>query len=134
MGAHMCTSKMKYKSREVHIDSWITADEMHNRSSGQFPRPSWCMLNALRSGDHIKVGNSDFLLMLRVCEYTGWKQNILCEVIQSLTETKTCPYKPGDILLIEMKHVLQIIPHENYPKIGNCGQYPNLRAWLNQLV
>jgi hypothetical protein len=123
---------MKYKNRDVHIDTWVTADEMHQRSSGQFTRPSWCMLNALRPGDHIKVGNSDFLLLLRVCEYAGWKQNLLCEVVQHVTQTKSCPYNSGDVLLIELRHVLQIIPHDDNPKIISCKQYPNLRAWLEQ--
>lgn len=122
---------MKYHNREVHIDAWVSADELHQQTKGMFIRPSWCKLYTLQSGDYIKVGNNNYVLLLKLCEYIGWRQNMLCEVVRSVVEMKPSPYQPGDILLIEMKHVLHVIESEN-PKVIRCGEFPNMRSWLEK--
>lgn len=122
-------SKMKYHNREVYIDDWVCADQLYQQTNGMFIRPSWCKLYTLQAGNHIKVGNCNYVYLLKVCEHVGWRQSILCEVVKPIVQIKPGPYQTGDILLIEMKHVLHVV--EN-PKVIRCGVFPNLRSWLEQ--
>ncbi len=129
MNEDTCSSKMKYKGREVHVDAWITVEELSKKTAGMFTAPLWCLLHGLRSGDFVQITNGQYFLMLRVCEFAGWKGNLVCEIIHVMVEN-LCPYKIGDIVLIELRHVLHIIPHDK-PKIWSSSECPNLRVWLH---